>query len=140
MKKILKITILTVLLALNGLLFFEESAIAQTNFQPPTVLPATDDNLGGRTDACTGLATMIRMGNINLRNIPCFIKFFTQTLISISGSLAVIFIMIGGYRYIIGGDEDKDAAKKTITYAVIGLIITLLAWIITDLALQVATE
>lgn len=139
MKKF-KIIVITVLLSLNLSLAFSSSALAQTNFQPPTVLPATDASIGGRGDACIGLATMIRSGNIHLRNIPCFIKFFTQTLISIAGSLAVIFIMIGGYRYVIGRDEDKDAAKKTITYAIIGLVISLLAWVITDLVLQVATE
>lgn len=138
--KALKIAVLTLLTGMNLFFFLSGSTHAQTNFQPPTILPATDENIGGRTDACIGLATMIRTGDIHLRNIPCFIKFFTQTLISIAGSLAVVFIMIGGYRWTVGSDQNKDVAKKTITYAVIGLIVTLLAWVMVDLVLQLSTE
>lgn len=125
-----------------ALLFvMDTSALAQSGgFSPPTLLPTEDTNLGGRGDVCVGLASMIKSGKIGLRNIPCFVKFFTQTLIGIAGSLAVVFVMIGGYKYVILGDEKKDEAKKTITYALIGLAVSLLAWIIIDLVLQIATE
>lgn len=115
--------------------------MAQTGgFAPPSVLPGEDVNLGGYGDACIGLATMIRSGDISLRQIPCFIKFFSQTLIAIAGSVAVIFVMVGGYRYVLGADEAKDEAKRTITYALIGLAVSLLAWILVDIVLQLATE
>ncbi len=117
-------------------------AFAQTrNFDIPTALPVSDENIGGTGDACVGLATMIRTGNITLRSIPCFIKFFSQTLVGLAGTLSVLFIMIGGYRYVIGEDEiNQGQAKKTITYAIIGLVVSLLAWVIIGLALQVSTE
>ena len=114
--------------------------LAQNNFNPPSVLPGDNTNIGGFGDACIGLATMIRNGTISLRQIPCFIKYFSQTLISIAGSLSVIFVMIGGYKYTLGADEGKDDAKKTITYALVGLAVSLLAWILVDLVLQLATE
>ncbi len=107
---------------------------------PPTLLPAEDADIGGKGDVCIGLGQMIRTGDIHLKNIPCFIKWFTQVLISLAGSIAVIFVMVGGYRYVIGSDDNKAEAKKTITYALIGLAVTLLAWIIIDLVLQLATE
>lgn len=113
---------------------------AQTSFDIPTLLPAENENLGGTGDVCIGLADMIRSGNMHLRNLPCFIKYFSQTLIGVAGSLAVIFVMVGGYKYVLGKDEDKESAKKTITYALIGLAVTLLAWVLIDLVLQVATE
>ena len=115
-------------------------ALAQTNFAPPSVLPGEDTSIGGYGDACVGLAGMIRTGDITLRQIPCFIKFFSQTLIAIAGSLSVIFVMVGGYRYVLGADEAKDDAKRTITYALIGLAVSLLAWILVDIVLQLATE
>jgi len=113
---------------------------AQSNYTPPSVLPGDDYNIGGYGDACVGLAGMIREGTITLRQIPCFIKYFSQTLIAIAGSLSVIFVMYGGYRYVLGSDEAKDEAKRTITYALIGLAISLLAWILVDIVLQLATE
>lgn len=53
-------------------------------------------------------------------------------LIAIVGGLAVIFIVIGGIRYILAGGDPKatDSAKNQITGALIGLIIALLAVVI----------
>ena len=110
------------------------------DFAPPSILPGDNFDVGGYGDACTGLAQKIRTGDISLRQIPCFIKYFSQTLIAVAGSLSVIFVMIGGYRYVIGSDEQKDVAKKTITYALIGLVVSLTAWILVDIVLQFATE
>lgn len=49
--------------------------------------------------------------------------------------IAVIFIIIGGIRLIVsqGDDEAKDKAKKTILYAIVGLIIVLIARILVGL-------
>lgn len=115
-------------------------ALAQSNFNPPTLLPGEDDNLGGFGDACIGLATMIRTGDITLRQLPCFIKFFSQTLIAVAGSLSVIFIMVGGYKYVLFSADQKEEAKKTLTYAAVGLAVSLLAWILVDTVLRFATE
>ncbi len=135
-KKWIKGTLLFVLVAL---IVYVPLAYAQ-DFAPPSVLPGDDFDIGGYGDACVGLADRIRTGNITLRQIPCFIKYFSQTLIAVAGSLSVIFVMVGGYRYTIGSDEQKDVAKKTITYALIGLAVSLLAWIMVDIVLQFATE
>jgi hypothetical protein len=122
------------------LLILAPMALAQTNYNPPSVLPGDDYNIGGYGDACVGLAGMIRDGTVGLRQIPCFIKYFSQTLIAIAGSLSVIFVMVGGYRYTIGGDEGKEEGKRTIQYALIGLAVSLLAWILVDIVLQLATD
>lgn len=47
-----------------------------------------------------------------------------------AGVLAVVFIIIGGVKYILSGGDASGikSAKETITYAIIGLIITLLAF------------
>lgn len=113
--------------------------LAQSNFSPPSVLPGDDSSVSGYGDVCIGLAQMIRTGDLSLRQIPCFIKYFSQTLIAIAGSISVIFVMIGGYRYTLS-DESNDEAKKTITYALIGLGVSLMAWILVDIVLQLATE
>ena len=116
------------------------AAFAQSGFNPPTILPGENQDIGGYGNACIGLADRIKTGDIHLEQIPCFIKFFSQTLITIAGSLAVIFVMLGGYRYVLGSDEAKEEAKKTITYALIGLAVSLLAWVLVDIVLQASTE
>jgi hypothetical protein len=52
--------------------------------------------------------------------------------IIIAGFLSVVFIFIGGISFILsGGQEDKiKSAVSTIRYAIIGLIITILATVI----------
>jgi hypothetical protein len=52
--------------------------------------------------------------------------------IIIAGFLSVIFIFVGGISFILsGGQEDKiKSAVSTIRYAIIGLIITILAIVI----------
>jgi len=115
------------------------SSFAQ-DFQPPSLLPGDEDVIEGYGGYCVGLAQAIRTGDISLRQIPCFIAYFAQVLIGLAGTLAVIFVMIGGYRYVIGNPEEKEKAKKTFTYALIGLAVTLMAWILVDIVLQFATE
>lgn len=139
-KIIKKISLVCVPLGILFGLFFIDSTVLAQSLSPPTLLPAEDVSVQEGLSECAGLASAIASGDIHLGHMPCFLKIFTQTLIGIAGSLAVLFVMIGGYRYVIGRDEDKDAAKKTITYALIGLAVTLLAWIIVDLVLQIATE
>ena len=51
---------------------------------------------------------------------------------SFAGALAFIFIIIGGIKFITAaGDEKKmQSATQTLTYAIIGLIVTALAFVI----------
>lgn len=55
-----------------------------------------------------------------------------QWVLGLLGLVAVIMIIIGGFRWMTaGGNEEKvEAAKKILTAAIIGLIIVLLAWAI----------
>jgi hypothetical protein len=50
------------------------------------------------------------------------------------GALALLFIVIGAFRYIVSGGERTAtaAAKNTIMYAAIGLLITISASIIVN--------
>ena len=59
------------------------------------------------------------------------IKWFLRIL----AILAVLVLIIAGIMYILsGGDEGKvETAKKWIIYAIIGLIVALLAWVIVNL-------
>lgn len=56
----------------------------------------------------------------------------TNVLLFVIGAIAVIMIVIGGLRYVISGGDAKqvDAAKNTILYAIIGIIVAILAYAI----------
>ena len=61
----------------------------------------------------------------------------TRTMMVIIGSLSVIMLIYGGIRYTISGGESANvtAAKNTIMYAIVGLVVALLAYALVDFVL-----
>ena len=53
-----------------------------------------------------------------------------NTLIFLVGAIAVLFLIIGGLRYVISNGDPKsvEAAKNTILYAIVGIIIAILSF------------
>jgi hypothetical protein len=74
--------------------------------------------------------------------ITGLIKTIVNVLSIIVGVVAVIMIIIGGFRYITSGgkQESVTAAKNTILYAVIGLVIVALAQVIVRFVLTKTTN
>lgn len=62
------------------------------------------------------------------------IKTIVNVMLFILGAIAVIMIIVGGIRYATsGGDASQTkAAKDTILYAVIGLVVAILAYAIVN--------
>lgn len=75
---------------------------------------------------------------INTGNLPkpgatqADIDKILSIVFGVAGSIAVMFIVIGGLRYITAqGDPSGTAqAKKTIVYAIIGTVVTMAAYAI----------
>ncbi|MFC1750864.1 hypothetical protein ACFL2V_18890, partial [Pseudomonadota bacterium] len=59
----------------------------------------------------------------------------TQTVIAAAGGLAILFIIIGGVQLLTayGSDEKVTNAKKTITFAIVGLLIAILSYAIVSI-------
>lgn len=55
-----------------------------------------------------------------------------QILLAVAGLIAVIFLIVGGFRYITAGgnEETAESAKKTIVNAIIGVVVIILAFVI----------
>lgn len=62
----------------------------------------------------------------------------TNIALGIIGAIAVIMLVWGGFRYIISGGDSKKVtdAKNTILYAIVGLIIAVLAYAIVNFVLN----
>lgn len=56
----------------------------------------------------------------------------TNTMLFIGGAISVIMVVVGGLRYVMSGGSATNisTAKNTILYAVIGLVISILAYAI----------
>ena len=61
----------------------------------------------------------------------------TNVLLFIVGAVSVIMIIIGGIRYVISGGNSTHvtAAKNTILYAVVGIIVAMLGYAIVNFVL-----
>ncbi len=68
-------------------------------------------------------------------SIDDVLKNVEKWLLGIVGGLAVLFIIIGGVRYIIsaGNPDQAGAAKKTILYAIIGIIVVVFSYAVVTL-------
>ncbi len=64
-------------------------------------------------------------------------KTITDVLLFVLGAVSVIMIIIGGLRYVISGGNSANvtAAKNTILYAIVGVIIALLSYAIINFVL-----
>lgn len=64
--------------------------------------------------------------------ITGFLIRIIQILLAIAGLIAVLFLIVGGFRYITAGgnEETTEAAKKTITNSIIGIVVIILSFVI----------
>ncbi len=80
-------------------------------------------------------------GGLNCSTSPISVnealKRTINILLFIVGIASVIVVIVGGLRYVLSGGEPKNtaAAKDTILYAVIGIVVSLLAYAIVNFVL-----
>jgi ribosome-associated translation inhibitor RaiA len=79
-----------------------------------------------------------KTGDATNSNINTKITHLINWLSAIIGIVAVIMIIFGGFKYITSGGNDTSvaSAKKTILYALIGLVIVALSQLIVKFVLQ----
>jgi len=67
--------------------------------------------------------------------LQCLIANILSIALTLIGLAGFVMIIIGGFRYMLSGSDPKgaDAARNTITFAVVGLVVALSAFIILNL-------
>lgn len=90
-------------------------------------------NLESGTKAAQGEGMKDEVGDAN-----SLVKNIVNVILWVVGILSVIMLIWGGIRYITSaGDSNKvTAAKNTIMYAVVGLVIAILAFAITNFVMK----
>lgn len=86
----------------------------------------------GTFDKLGGLFGGTADSPVKADNLGGLITIIVQILLVVAASVAVIFLIIGGYRYVVahGNEEQMEAAKKTMTGAIIGIIVIVLSFTI----------
>ena len=86
--------------------------------------------------ACNGSSSQV-CSDTESQDVSKVMKTVIEVLIWASGIISVLMIIIGGFMYVLSaGDQAKvTKAKDTVLYAVIGLVVTLLAFSIVKFVL-----
>lgn len=65
-----------------------------------------------------------------------------NTLVFLVGAVSVIFLIIGGLRYVISQGDSKNvtAAKDTILYAVIGIVVAVVSFALVSFVIQALSK
>jgi hypothetical protein len=76
----------------------------------------------------------VNLNSLSLDDIGRLMGNIIEILLSISGVLALIFILYAGIQYIVseGNDSKVKSAKDTIQNAVIGLFLAAIAYLVVD--------
>ena len=96
-----------------------------------------------KAEVCQGIGTITGTGSCDSltsskKSIDNIAALVLNLLSAIVGLIAVIFIIIGGMRYVTsaGNPQTTNDAKNTILYAIIGIFIVVLAQIIVKFLLH----
>lgn len=127
-----KILVLSSILFLAAPLAAPAVALAQNEIQGGLCHGAQDLEITGGQTTCSEEQT---------NGLGDLVKKVINIISVLVGVVAVIMIIVGGFRYITsGGSTEKvTAAKNTILYALVGLIIVALAQVIVRFVLTKAT-
>ena len=106
------------------------------NIPPPTTSTGTQIDWipPNPLDACIYKGSVV-----TLDCVPIFFERFIFAALILAGTIAVIIIIVSGIKFLLsGGDAKKvEGARKSLTYAIIGLILILSASFIVSLIGQI---
>jgi len=79
---------------------------------------------------------LVSTGGVNdIATLGCIVPVFQNIVIAVltfSGIVAVFFIIFAGIKFVTSGGDPKavEGARKTLTFAIVGLIVVLLSFFI----------
>jgi len=122
----------TIKTALAGLLIVPALALGVSVFAPVATPAYAVDGIGAGAEAAKSADQPAALDGSNgvFKNI-------VNTALYIIGALSVLMLIYGGIRYTVSGGDTASvtAAKNTILYAIIGIIVALLAYAIVNFVL-----
>jgi hypothetical protein len=134
MKKILIILFLSISFFIPNVFGFKanvsDDAKDAVTTKEETKQQAFFDGLLPSDSADSDIAGKIRTGELSLSDVPLILLRLIDLFTKIAGTIAVAMIIWGGIQYVFSGiTEEKESAKNTLKYAIIGLFVTFWAWI-----------
>ena len=136
-KEIKKMNIKLNKILLTGLLIVQMVALLVSLFSPINVFAADCET--GTYNIITGSACGSGTGqNGTLFGEGGLFTIIVNVALFIIGSISVLMLIYGGIRYTISGGDEKaiTSAKNTILYAVVGIVVAVLAYAIVNFVIS----
>lgn len=115
---------------LSSAFLFVQTTWAQVGSDFDGVIPSRNTT----DQAILELADRVESGGLHVTDILYFIVKLIDLISGLAGTLCVLMLLYGGFQYMISGlNDDKESAKKTVRYAITGLIVSFLAYLIVNL-------
>lgn len=90
----------------------------------------------------SGLRDVFGTGGLNAAgDVNGLIRIVVFVLLGISGAIAVVFVIIGGFQYLTSGgnEEAAEKGKKTLINAIIGTVIIIMAYVIINVIVNLVS-
>jgi hypothetical protein len=133
------------LLTLPVVSFVGIAAAGQIPPNNSTTTTTTSSSVSGVQDVCTGIGEAGGSSGCNDSSgvgLGGTLKNVISVMSILIGVIAVIMILVGGFKYVTsGGDTNKvNSGKDTIIYAMVGLVVAALAQVLVHFVLSTATK
>lgn len=110
---------------------------------PTPAYASAFNSTNAKNQACSGISGSEKSGNCAApgRSITSIIRTVLNLLSALIGVVAVVMIMLSGFKFITAaGDAGKVAsARSTMIYAIVGLVIVAFAQFITQFVMRQVT-
>jgi hypothetical protein len=122
------------------------SVVGSLNLATASALPTLQSASISTSTACDGLSQLDSSqscgGGGGQAAVGNIISIVVSTLSYIVGAVAVIMIILAGFKYVkSGGDSNNvSSAKTTLVYALVGLAIAALAQVLVHFVLNASTQ
>jgi hypothetical protein len=113
-------------------------SLAMPVFEPTGVSAQdADEGLRGGADSAQGEGQ-----SSDLFGEQGIFRTITNVLLFIIGAISVIMLIIGGIRYVVSGGDSAavTGAKNTILYAIVGIVVAVLAYALVNFVITSFTE
>ena len=138
-----KIFIAVFLFTAGFIVFIPSLSLAQTSNSSTGATFKCPDNFSFKNGICipdqAGGTTGSIAASSTLNDILVTV---IKWLLTIAGVIAVAFVVVGGYWYITsaGNEEQSEKGRKTLTNAIIGVIVVVLAYTIVTVIVNTLTS
>lgn len=121
---------------LTGIMMIPMIALGVSVFNPAPQLASAD----AKTSIEDGFGNS--GGTENTTELPDLFKNIINTALYVVGAVSVLMLIYGGIRYTISGGNTQDvtAAKNTVLYAIVGIVVSLLAYAIVNFVIDQITK